>query len=205
MRGSFNGGDRNMTEAEWNSSDDAGAMLDYLWEQFSVSPESCSLRFGGDMRGIQPQDASAGLDRVLHRFCLASCRRMWKLLPQEDSRRGVQMGEQWLAGKVSGEEITKFKWYVEGAAFCIDYNTAPEDIARWVAEVRALPKAELRSMLHPPETADRVEPRELLKRAAYFAHYAMVYPKFRPKGPPPASYRPFLSAELLREFVRYPA
>jgi hypothetical protein len=62
----------------------------------------------------------------------------------------------------------------------------------------------LRAMLHPPGTADEVEPRELLLRAAYFADYAMIYPSLRPHGPPPGSYRPFLSAEVLRRHVRFP-
>jgi len=59
-------------------------------------------------------------------------------------------------------------------------------------------------MLHPPEIADEVEPRELLKQAAYFADYAMIYPSLRPQRPPPERYRPFLSADLLRQHVAYP-
>jgi hypothetical protein len=45
----------------------------------------------------------------------------------------------------------------------------------------------------------------LLKRAAYFVDYAMVYPSLSPMGPPPASYRSFLSARVLREHVGSPA
>jgi hypothetical protein len=59
-------------------------------------------------------------------------------------------------------------------------------------------------MLHPPEVAQEIEPRELLKRAAYFVDYAMIFPSLRPKGPPPASYRPFLSAAVLRQHIAYP-
>jgi hypothetical protein len=194
---------RRMTEAEWNCSDDAGAMLDHLWARYGVSPPCIDVRFGGDLRDAQPQGESTGLDRALHRYYLASCRGIWKLLPQEASRRGVELAEQFLAGTVSGAEISEYNWHVEGAAFCIDYNTVPADIERWVAEVRTLPAAELQSMLHPPDAAD-IEPRELLKRAAYFADYAMIYPSLRPKGPPPASYRPFLSAAILRQHVLYP-
>jgi hypothetical protein len=193
-----------MTEAEWHRSDDAGGMLDFLWEQRGVSLHGNNHRFGGDVRSDASEGDSADLDRALHQFYLACCRGVWKLLPQEPSRRGVEMAEQWLTGAVSDEELSKYNWYTEGAAFCIDYNSSPDDTARWVAEVRALPAAELRSMLHPPETADAVEPRELLKRAAYFADYAMIYPSLRPLGPPPGSYRSFLSAELLRLHVGYP-
>jgi hypothetical protein len=194
-----------MTDAEWNSSDDAGAMLDYLWRQHGVSLNSHYLLFGGDMRAEPPSDAMAGLDRALHQFYVASCRRIWKLLPQEESRRGIELAEGFLAGEVSAEEITKYNWHVEGAAFDIDYNTArPEDIQRWVAEVRALSAAELRSMLHLKEADDDIDPRELLKQAAYFADYAMIYPSLRPKGPPPQGKRKFLSAAVMRQYVSYP-
>src|SRR5262249_7644221 len=194
-----------MTEAEWHHSEDAGAMIDFLWQQQGVSPHWTDLRFGGDVRGNDaPPGATADLDRALHRFYLASCRGIWKLLPQEESRRGVEMAEQWLAGTVSDEDLSKYNWHVEGAAFCIDYNTAPADIERWVAEVRALPVAELRSLLHPPEAVDEVDPRELLKRAAYFADYAMIDPSLSPKRPRPESYRPFLSAAVLRQHVGFP-
>lgn len=114
------------------------------------------------------------------------------------------MAEQFLAGTVSADEISAYNWHVEGAAFCIDYNSAPANIESWVAEIRALPALELRSLLHPPDAADAIEPRELLKRAAYFADYAMIYPSLKPKGPPPATYRPFMSAAVLRQHVGYP-
>jgi hypothetical protein len=193
-----------VTEVEWNHSDDAGAMLDHLWAQYGISAPDIDVRFGGDLCNGLPQGDPTGLDRALHRYYLASCRGIWRLLPQEASRRGVELAEQFLAGSVSGEDVSEYNWHVEGAAFCIDYNTLPVDIERWVAEVRALPAAELRSMLHPPEAADEIELRELLKRAAYFVDYATIYPSLSPKGPPPASYRLFLSAAVLRQHVGYP-
>jgi hypothetical protein len=195
-----------MTEAEWQRSTDADAMLDFLWQRQGISPHRGDVRSGGNLRGTATSEGiEADLDRALHRFYLASCRGIWKLLPQEASRRGVEMAEQYLAGTVSAEKLSMYNWDVEGTAFCIDYNTAPEDIARWVVEVRALPAAELRSMLHPPEAAQVIEPRELLRRAAYFVDFAMIYPSLSPKGPPPSSYRLFLSADVLRQHVAYPA
>jgi hypothetical protein len=53
-------------------------------------------------------------------------------------------------------------------------------------------------MLHPPDAADRIETRELLKRAAYFADYAMVSAGITPRGYVFHSYSLFLSAGLLR-------
>jgi hypothetical protein len=195
-----------MTESEWHTSDDAGAMLDYLWARHGVSPHAIDVRFGDDMGDIPAAPgALVDLERALHRYYLACCRVIWKLLPQEESRRGVELAEQFVDGKVSDEEIRKYNWHVEGAELCIDFNTEPEAIDCWVAEIRALTEAELRSMLHPPEAAQLIEPRELLKRAAYFADYAMIYPSLSPKGPPTASYRPFLSPEVLRQSVAYPA
>jgi hypothetical protein len=196
-----------MTEAEWYSSDDAGAMLDFLWKRRGISPHDIDLRFGGNVQASDAASAADDLTGSLHRFYLASCRGIWPLLPQEASRHGVELAEQFLAGKATAEQVSEYNWHTEGAAFCIDYAAAPGDreaIAQWVAEIDSLPAGKLRAMLHPPATADEVELRELLKRAAYFADYAMIYPSLSPQRPPPVSYRPFLSAALLRQYVRYP-
>lgn len=56
-----------MTESEWNSCDDAGTMLDYLWQQYGVSPYFCDLRFGGDLRDHSPENALVGLAAISHR------------------------------------------------------------------------------------------------------------------------------------------
>lgn len=71
-----------MTEGEWNHSDDAGTMLDYLGECRGVAREALDVRFGGDMRNTASLGGSAILHRALHQFYLASCRGIWKLLPQ---------------------------------------------------------------------------------------------------------------------------
>jgi hypothetical protein len=180
-----------MNEAEWLSSDDAGAMLEFLFHR----------------RVPMAERERNSLTRSLHRFYLASCRGIWPLLPQEASRRGIELAEQFISGETTVENVREYNWHTEGAAFRIDYAAAEGDmdaVAGWVAEVEALPAQELRAMLHPLRTADEIEPRELLKRAAYFADYAMIYPDLRPLRPPPMSYRPFLSAEILRQHVEYP-
>src|SRR4051794_28122100 len=118
-----------MTKSEWLESDDAGAMIEYLWQRRGVSPRTIDLAFGGDM--TQPalaQDESADLVRALHRFYLASCRGIWKLLPQEASRRGVELAERFIVGRASAEELNELNYHVEGAAFLIDYNTDPEAV-----------------------------------------------------------------------------
>jgi len=173
-----------MTEADWLESADVPLMLEALWELH-----------GGD---------ELPLVAALHRYFVASCRRIWKLLPQDGSRRGVKIAERYLAGRATDEELSEVDWHVEGAAFNIDYNCDPEAIERWVKQTRAMPDAELRAMLHPPEAALDIDTRELLKRAAYFADYAVIYPHLMPKRGVPDSYVPFLSAGLLRELFGNP-
>jgi hypothetical protein len=194
-----------VTEAEWNASDDAGAMLDFLWQQQGIPPRNVEMRSGGNAAALSAaRHASDDLARTLHRYYLTCCRRILLLLPEQGSRDGVEMGEQFLNGAVSAEALSKFNWHTEAAAFGFDYNTHPEYTDPLVAEVRALSKGELRSMLHPPEIADEIEPRELLTRAAYFADYAMTYSSCQRRGPPPDSYCIFLCSDALREHVSYP-
>jgi hypothetical protein len=183
-----------MTEDEWNTSDNAYLMIVFVWRRKKI-PLSTLPKFGGNMNRIY--DSSVDL----HRFYLACCRAIWPLLVQEPSRRGIELAEKWIAGEVSFEELNSFNWHVEGAAFSIDYNVEPEKIEQWVTDLRFSDSH--RHLLHPPETADHVDPGELLKRAAYFADYAMMYPSLRPLGPPPEEYRPFLCAELLRQFITF--
>lgn len=183
-----------MTEDEWQTSDDAYSMIEYIWSRKNIAVSTLP-KFGGDMNCIY--DSSVNL----HRFYLACCRAIWPLLPQEPSRRGIELAEKWIAGEVSIEELNKFNWHVEAAAFNIDYNVEPEKIEQWVADLRSSDSH--RHLLNPPETADHVDPRELLKRAAYFADYAMIYPSLRPPGPPSEKYGPFLSAELLRQLITF--
>jgi hypothetical protein len=176
-----------MTHEEWWRSTDVPAMLEALWDAH-----------GGEEAALVPQ---------LHRYFVACCRRIWRLLPQQGSRRGIEVAERYLAGAATDEELSAVNWDAEGAAFNIDYNCDPEAIERWVAEVRAIPPQEMAALLDPPGVGRDLEPRQLLKRAAYFADYAMIYPHLTPKRPVPRNYVPFLSAELLRQQFggEYPA
>jgi hypothetical protein len=194
---------QSMNEVEWSECSDAGAMLEYLWSCHNIKPCGIGMRFGGDMRHVDASDSAiARLEGRLHRYYLVSCRAIWKLLPQEESRRGVEVAERYLMGKATAEEFKKANYEAEGAAFNIDYNVDPDAINQWVAEFQAIPKHELQSLLHPPTA--KIEARELLKRAAYFVDYAMVYPSLTPKGPPSRDSYVFLSAALLREMLGNP-
>lgn len=174
-----------MDEFWWYESTDAYRMLEALWE-------------------LPHRDVRA-LEYKLHGYYLACCHAIWELLPDEDSRWGVETAERYLAGEIDAKELNRINYDVEGAAFNIDYNCEPEMIERWVEQVRSMPEQRLRAMLHPPGAKWNIEPRELLKRAAYFADYAMLYSKLTPsRCAPPKNYAPFLSAKLLREFVGNP-
>ena len=126
------------------------------------------------------------------------------MLPQEASRQGIELAENWMDGKVSDDELNKFNWQVEAAAFNIDYDVEPERIAGWIAAVKAVPRVEMRQMLCLGKQMVGPEPRELLKQAAYFADYSMMYPTLRPVAPPSEEYRPFLWASVLRKHLTYP-
>jgi hypothetical protein len=175
-------------------------MIEALWEGRSEASEGW-----GEESGLRLQAASVPEGEEFRAFLAAfydyylrCCRAIWKLLPQEGSRAGVEVAERFLAGEANADEVHEVNWSTEGAAFLLDYNSDPDEVRRLVAQTRAIPEAELRSMLYPPGAASEIETRELLKRAAYFADYAMVYPWLRPYGPPPRNYDPFLSADLLR-------
>jgi hypothetical protein len=173
-----------MTHAEWLCCTDVPAMLEVLWEAHS-----------GDEATLVPH---------LHRYLVACCRRIQRLLPQEDSRRGIEVAERYLSGLVTDAELGDLSWYVEAAAFNIDYNGDPESIQQWVDEVGTISAEELTAMLNPPGVALDIDARELLKRAAYFAEYAIFYPHRTRKRGVPDHYVPFLSAELLQEQFQNP-
>jgi hypothetical protein len=69
-----------MTEAEWLAATDPQAMLTFL------------------------RDTGRTTDRKLRLFAAACCRRVWHLLTDERSRRGVEMAEGRADGLVSGTE-----------------------------------------------------------------------------------------------------
>lgn len=89
-------------------------------------------------------------------------------------------------------------------AFGIDYKSSPDELDRWISDVDAIPESEIVAMLGI-QMAERPDSYELLKSAAYFAHYAIMYPAMNPKGVPPKSYHQFLSADLLRQHMQYAA
>ncbi|WZO98300.1 hypothetical protein EP7_005360 [Isosphaeraceae bacterium EP7] len=172
-----------MTEEQWLRSDDVSLMLKWFRQKWSGE--------------------EADLDRILQRYCLACCRRIWRLLPQEASRAGVEVAERFVDGLATRAELGQAEWLAEGAAFKIDQALEPELIALWCNEVSRIPPDDLGAMIHSPRPEDDLSPHRLLKHAAYFADMAMCYPGIKPKESI-ERYRLFLPAPLLREVVGNP-
>ena len=192
-----------MTESEWNDCEDAISMLEFVFDQLEIRSDSTQHKFGYRLNsGSVAPDSQ--FETTIHRFYLAVCRKIWPLLPDDETQKGVAVAEKWLDGDVPSSALNDCDYYVEGAAFGIDYKSSPDELNRWISTIDAIPESELRAMLHPQFT-ERPDSYELLKSAAYFAHYAIMYPAMNPKGLPPDSCHQFLSADLLRVHMRYAA
>ncbi len=138
--------------------------------------------------------------RRLHRFYLACARKIWNLLPQRESREGIEIAEQYLDGTVSRKEFEAAEYNSEGAAFNIDYDCQPELIEGWVQDLCDTRGAVEHRLIVGAES--RTLARDLLKDAAYFAHFAMIAEDFETDVMiryPAQRYPRFLSAPLLRE------
>ncbi len=193
-------GDR-MTAEQWRRSEDPVAMLRAL-----------RATWRGD---------EAERERLIHRYLLACCRAIWRLLPMEESRVGVEVAERYIEGRATREEFGLAEYQAEGAAFFLDpFEYEPEDetpearedrlrykadrqarIAPLVGEVEAMPPEELRRLVRLEALDGAISPRQVLADAAYFADSVMDYPSLRPKGWVIEKHRIFLSAALLREIV----
>jgi hypothetical protein len=139
----------------------------------------------------------AALQRSLHRYYLACCRGIWPLLLHPASRHGVEVGERYLDGWASKEELSKADWDVEHAAYYLESDLDPDVQVDWARAVGALTPAELRAMLHD-ENGPALAPDELLRRAAYFTSHVVTYRHHRYARLHERRYACFLSAGLLR-------
>ena len=167
-----------MTEDEWHDSDDVPRMLETL-------------------REIHRGD-HATLERKLQEYYVACCRSIWKLLPDKGSRRGIKVAERFLEGTAKNEHLVAIDGISEASAFLFDYGDEDDPtILRYVEQVRAIPEAEFRAMIHQPGAISELSTRDLLTWAAYFASFAIFPPEIRRSLPD--IYRPFLSPTLLRE------
>jgi hypothetical protein len=95
-----------MTEAEWHHGTDPQPLLEFLRGKVS--------------------------DRKLRLFSVAYCRRVWHLLEHEDSRRAVELTEQYADGLVSQQELNRACYHAQEVMF-VPGNPAwkPALVATW--------------------------------------------------------------------------
>src|SRR5579885_3264916 len=105
-----------MTPAEWRSCTDPAAMLAFLGGKVSA--------------------------RKLRLFACACCRRIWHLLPEDDSRRAVEAAEAYADGLLSPDELARAEaagkqatWSAVEAAYAGGWGAAAGETVRsnWIA------------------------------------------------------------------------
>ncbi|WZO99543.1 hypothetical protein EP7_001150 [Isosphaeraceae bacterium EP7] len=172
-----------MTEEEWLRSDDAAGML--LW-----------------LRANWPGD-EANLDRLVKKYCLACCRRIWKLLPHINSRKGIKVTRRFLEGTAALEEFERASWDAEGAYFEISYGTNPGKLARWQKQVGEISPDQIRLLTNPVARGDEIVTKDLLTHAAYFAYLATCF-HGRKSQYPYRLFNAFMPAPMLRDLIDNP-
>jgi len=89
-----------MTEAEWLTSDDPLAMIEFLRD----GPAWADAVPGANNRW-QLETVSTGLDRKFRLFACAACRRIWERIPTPVNRVAVVAVEEWLEFRRTGDEL----------------------------------------------------------------------------------------------------
>lgn len=170
-----------MNQDDWNQSSDIAQMLHVLWNKHKEEE----------------------LIPIVHEFLLKCARNIEVLLPQKDSIRGIEVGEKYLSGGVDEKVLSDENWAVEGAAFCIDYNTEPEMIQSWIKQVESVPKEKIEGILNGADITG-IDTRRLLLDAAYFTDHAMIFPTCSHKNEVRESYIKFMCPNILRDIVANP-
>jgi hypothetical protein len=140
------------------------------------------------------------LDRLLRRYYVSCCRRIWDLLPMEESRRCVEVAERHLKGDATDAQLRAAEYHAEGAAplFLDGFeDLGPERVAKCIAEVEAIPSARLRALLGPAYPTAWSSTRDMLGQAAYLVVLAACYPNVSPIDSIELNYVNFLSDGIL--------
>jgi hypothetical protein len=115
----------------------------------------------------------------IQKYLLACCRRIWPLIPDSGSRRGVAAGEKYCRGEFTWEGVQEADWYSEASAFLFDYfDENDPQVASFIAQV-SQDRDKIERLLVPAYSFHQQSVRELLKDAAYFANFALMYPGIR--------------------------
>ena len=143
----------------------------------------------------------------LWRYFLACAKAIWRLLPEEESRHGVEIAEKYMSGLVSEDEFWYDQFQCEEAAYQIEYDIDEVNISIWVKELEGVSQKELGELVHPSATIQKYKPKDLLTDAAHFANFAMTpNPLIMSLSSPvgckiPEQYLIFLSPSILREIL----
>jgi hypothetical protein len=171
-----------MTEAEWLDSVSSLEMLYFL--------HSNSGR--AKLRRVV---SSEGCERKLRLFLAACCRRLWRWLIDERSRRAVTVAEQYVDGQASREEL----------------EAAHAAAAAAYAELRRTANATAYCAAGPPVEASRVPFRKAFDVCIYGADVASMAPAAHPRGDGPPLYDESVQgqeratqADLLRDIFGNP-
>ena len=174
-------------------------MIQFLWTQEPYS--SVAKKFEVYPTSEDWMDYLS-VELPLYKFYLSACRNIWPLLTQEESRKGIELAEGFVEGKVKWDSVSEYNWYVEGAAFYFEDPADQERIDIWIKDVESQSSDLINKIRNDSEEKNCTQ--ELLKQAAYFADYAMIYPSIQPKGSPYDAFNKFLCPKLLRQYVNYP-
>ena len=60
------------------------------------------------------------------------------LLPQEESIKGIDIGENYLSGIVDKKFLSDENWSVETAGFNLEYDSDPDLINKWIKKIGLL-------------------------------------------------------------------
>lgn len=190
-----------MTKNEWLQCTDASKMLAYLWKKEpyrsvadKFEPYPNSENWFDYLNVLMP----------LYKFYLSSCRKIWPLLTQEASRKGIELAELFMQNKVRWDAVSEYNWYVEAAAFTFEHPADMKKIEVWVTEVETKSPELITKLLKAKDQDGALNTRSLLHHAAYFADHVMMYPSITPKGLHNKEYNKFVCPELLRKYVGYP-
>ena len=164
-----------MNHAEWLRSDDPSQMLEWL-------------------RSIMPEEV---FDYRLRGYYLACCRRIWRLLPSDAIRLGLEAAERHLEGTTTPRDASYWAqlardwgYMAEADIYAIStYNSVCDErelpdesffsqsgrVQRWVNEIARIPSHKIRKMVRTTGDADTPSPRRLLDDATCFAFYTIYW------------------------------
>lgn len=121
-----------MDEKDWLSCKNSEAMLSFLWKQ---EPYASLNKKWIDAKTPEDWEKNKPILLPLYKYYLASCRKIWDLLPQEESRKGIELAERYVRNEVKYSELIDYNYYVEAAAFTFESDKYKQEINSWVNSV----------------------------------------------------------------------